>query len=312
MKTMNLFKTLIIIPFICFFSCINDDKVIEPVIANQLNINVDGTEYESINEKIGGNENCDILFINASYYDKNKIDFTIKFDISKEGKLIKVWYEEYKLPLISSQVKKIFLTPNFNPTSTFDVSNFNYDPSTGQVKFNFNGTLYFESDNNAVRNVSGEIEIKSLKSIDCNIAKTGLNYYSNDLNLFSFHNMRIKYINQTQLHRFFSNNGYNIDIYLMGDLWLYPLGEIIFNENDFTNKVEFNKAVGPIIADQIQLISGQQWKNFETSGKIIIGTKYFEKNQKVISGKLNLLIKDNGNIVYKLNGIEFKTSSFED
>ena len=302
---------LLILPLALLLSCHNNDEVIEPVIENQMKITIDGSEYESINESIEGNENCDRIFIQASYYDKNKIDFTIKFEISKEGNLLKVWYEEYILPLNTSQVKKIFLTPNFNPISTFSISNFIYNPTTGEVKFNFEGTVFYENDTAVTKKISGEIKVESLESVACSVAKTGLSYNSEELSLFSFYNDKIQYENQNQLHRFFSNNGYSVYLHLTKDLWDYPLGEIEFTEDDLVDRVDFFKAIGSIKADQIQSINNQQWKTYKTSGKIIIENKYTEGAEKVIKGKFILTIKDEGKLVYVLNGVEFKTGSFK-
>ena len=280
--------SILIFTALCF-SCNNDD--VGPVIDNQMNIDVDGEAYASINEKIGGNENCNQLYVSTSYYDENKIYFTVDFSFSKEGQLMRVMYGEYTLPMTTSQIKKIFVTPNFNPLSTFDISEFYYNANTGEVKFNFAGTVYYESDNKVVRNISGEIKIKSLRTTECIVSNTGLSYSSNDLNLFSISNNRTKYSDETQTHRFFSNNGYVVYMHLSGDLWNYPVGEIEFNEEDLQDKVVFTKAVGAIAADQLQNINSQIWKIYATSGKIIVENKYVEYNQKVISGKLLLTIK---------------------
>ena len=311
---MKLFKHIeiflvVIISFLC--SCSKEEISNELIVKNELNIEVNGTQYKSINEKIGGNENCDKLFINASYFDKNKIDFTIKFEISKSGQLLKVWYEEYILPNNSIQVKKIFLSPNFRPLSTFAITNFSYNNLSGEVKFNFAGIVFLENNINTSKNIEGNIKIESLKSVTCSISKTGLTFESPNLNLYSFYNSRIQFSNLTQQHQFFSNNGYKIYVNTISDLWNYELGEIVFSENANINNVEFAKAIGPIFADQIQNINQQQWTVYQTSGKIILLSKTIENNEKVITGKLNLKITENNVTIYELNGIDFKTGSFE-
>lgn len=311
MKTEIIFKGLICWFLIFLVSCENEEFQAEQVIENEANITIDGFEYKSINELIGGNENCDNLYINTSYFDKNKIDFTLKISVSKNGNLLGVWYEEYILPSNTPQLKKIFLTPNFNPLSTFHISNFNYNSQNGEVEFNFYGIVFLESDNVIQRNISGAIKIKSLKSIACSVAKTGLNYNSENLNLYSYFNSSSKYFDFTQAHNFFSNNGFFITLRSQSDLWFYPIGEINFNENNLYDRVEFKEAIGPIIASQFQQFNLQQWKEYETSGKIVIEEKYVEKNQKLIRGKINLYVKYNGVEVYNLNNIQFKTISFE-
>lgn len=311
MKTDVIFKGLIYWFLFFLVSCEKQEFEAEQVIENKANIAIDGFEYKSINEFIGGNENCEDLYLSASYYDKDKIDFTLKINVSRNGNLLGVRYEEYILPSNTPQLKKIFLTPNFNPLSTFNISNFNYNSQNGEVEFNFFGIVFLESNNDIQRNISGTIKIKSLKSIECSVAKTGLYYNSENFNLYSFFNSSSKYFGLTQTHSFFSNNGFLVILKTHSDLWFYPIGEINFNENNLNDRVEFKEAIGPIIANQFSTINQQQWKEYETSGKIIIEEKYIEKNQKLIRGKINLFVKYNGVEVYNLNDVQFKTISFE-
>ena len=311
MKQFKVIKIFFVLSISFLSSCNREEISSDVMIRNELDIIINGTNYKSINDQIGGNENCDKLFINASYVDKNKIDFTIKFEIAKNGQLLKVWYEEYVLPNNSVQVKKIFLSPNFRPLSTCTITNFSFNTSSGEVKFNFVGTVFLENDINTSKNISGKIKIESLKSVNCSISKTGLTFKSLNFNLYSFYNSRIQFSNLTQQHQFFSNNGYRVYINTISDLWNYQLGEIIFNENDTINNVEFAQAIGPFFADQIQNINQQQWKNYQSSGKIILLSKTTENNEKVITGKLNLKITENNLIIYDLNDIDFKTGSFQ-
>jgi hypothetical protein len=282
-------------------SCDREELI---VIENQFDINIDGTEYQSINENVYGNENCNTLYVNANYFFEDT-RFSILFDVSKEGDLIKVWYKEYDKQINS------FLLPNFDLLSTFTISDFYYDSITEEVKFNFEGTLYFEDNNTISRNISGKISIKELNTTDCRAVERSLYYDSDNFDLFVFAYKNTEFENQTQLHRFFLNNGFRIYLNLSDDLWFYPLGEINFDENSQTDKVEFAKYTGTLVADQIQRINEEDWKNFETSGQLIIEEKYTEKGDKMIRGKINLVVKDNGETLYTLNGIDFKTNSFE-
>lgn len=307
MKTLRIANLSILLSAALFYSCTDN----EPTVNNLMDIAINGKTYQAINETVGGNENCDILYINASFTDKNTIDFTINFHVAENGELLQVIYGEYTAPLNVSQIKKMFLTPNFNPTSGFTISNFSYNENTGAVKFNFNGTVLNTDDNTITRKISGSIDIKALPSVKCSVAKTGLTYSAKELNLFCVFPPRTKYSDLTQLHRFFSNNGYSIGMHLSGDLWNYPVGEIEFNEDDVLDRVEFKQLIGPLKASYIKMIRDEEWKAYETSGKIIIEEKYIEENEKVIKGRLQLTIKDNGQLIYSLDDVEFRTGSFE-
>lgn len=307
------FSTILkVIPFLLFFSCIDGRLPEEETeIENLLNITIDGEDYQLINESFGS-DLCDILHYNSYYYDKDKIRFRIDFEISKEGDLLKVWYDELKLPLEKGGGNvDIYLAPNYNPTSTFNISNFIYNENTGEVKFDFEGTVFYEMDNDKKRSLSGDFEMKVKPFVDCRYSKTGLNYQSDQLRLKSFLNSFSKSANQNQTHRFYSNNGFKIYIQTSGDLWLYPIGELFFTEDDHLDKVEFKQLIAPNQANQIRWINEADWENYETSGSINILNKYIEEGKKVIHGTINLLAKKDGELIYDLHGVEFKTGSFE-
>lgn len=308
MKKNLRFKIFSIVSILFSLSCGTDDTVLNPVIESKMEINVDGIEYTSINEEVYGSENCQKLYVNANYYKKNVINLSVYFTLSKDGNLLGVRYEER--PISGSGIIKIFLTPNFNPLSSFNISNFHYNPTTGEVSFNFNGTVFYENDNDVAKSISGKYKIHTLKNIECTVPDTGIYYDGEDIKLASYTHDITRYNNQAQEHRFFSNNGFAIYLHLTKDLSLYPSGEIIFNENDTIDSVAFKQIIGPIIANQMQNCKDHEWKEYETSGNIQIENTYIEKGEKMVSGTLNILVKDHEHVVYALNGIEFKTLSF--
>lgn len=308
MKVSSLLKFLVPVLFLLFLGCSSDDS--QNTTVDILKINVDGTSYNVSNENVVANENCEMIFINTQYYDKNNILFGLNIDISKEGKLVKVEYRENSDFATSSTVN-YFRTPYYNPLSTFSVDNFYYSSSTGELKFKFAGTLFLENISGESRLLEGEINLKTLQSLPCQAPILGLNFESETISLFS--NNPTAYTNSTgvQKHEFFCNNGYFITILLSGDLWDYNFGEYNFSENDILNKVEFKEALAPLMFGELNAGS-QQWKTYQTSGKIIVENKYTEHNQKVVSGKLNLEIRENGQLIHTLNGIEFRTYSLVD
>ncbi|WP_291724944.1 hypothetical protein [Bernardetia sp.] len=302
--------SLLMLSFLFFTSCSKEEE--KTTFKNKFEININGANYKSINEDIYGNENCDNIYVGASYANENgETLFHIRFQISKTGHLIEARYEEYATLSKNSNYINIFLTPNFNPLATFNISNFHYEPITEEVEFDFDGTVYYADDNSISRNISGSMQATSLKNIDCSVPNTGLEYFSSELNLFSFNNSASEYDNGLQLHRFFSNNGFRVYLSLSKDLWLQNSDEITFDENTSLDRVDFFETIGDLKADHFKHINEQDWKTYKTSGKIIIEEKYVEKGRNMVRGKLNILVKDNGKIIYNLNGIEFRTSSFE-
>lgn len=297
-----------------FFGCTNDDEIIQEQVEliNRSTIFLNGVKYESVNVINSGNENCDNLYVKTSFFKKDDIDIRLEINLSKTGQLHSVNYGEYKLPIVSFTVLKTFLTPNFYPLKTFSISNFNYNENTKELSFDFNGTVYFEQDNNVTRTFSGSIYNKSFRSIDCGIVKTGIDYKSLDFELHNFHSYRTKFANNTQQHRFFTNNGHILDINVEDDLWNLPIGEIDFNHNSINNNVTIRKQLGVVIANQWPNIMHHNWLIYNTQGKIYIENKEIINGTKKISGKIDLQMMENGNIVRTLYGIKFSTLSFQE
>ncbi len=308
---MNKIKFLSIIFLLLFISCeYNNDTIEKEIITNELIINVNGNDFKSYNEKIGGNENCNILNINTNYFEKDKYNFTIKFEISKEGELLEVKFEEYKYPLVSGVKKQVYLTPNFNPLQTFQISKFFYDENSRNINFDFEGTVFFEDDNSISKEVKGKIKIENFKTEPCAVTKHNLRYNKNNFKLFSNSSKIGKNSNGTQTRDFYTNNGYHLTMQLSQDIWNYTSDTLIFDENQPLDRVIFKELIGPLKADQIKKTTQTDWKNYKTTGKIIIQEKYKEKGMNMIKGSIDLIAKENGEIKYNLSGIEFRTGSF--
>lgn len=316
MKISKLVIFFSILTLLILTGCSNDDDSDfrpEEVVENSMNVEVNGENYESINENVGGNENCGSLYVSTAYYEEDKIQFSLNIDISKNGQLLEVSYDEYDLANDPSpRIRKKFLTPNYNPLRTFSISNFSYNQETGSLEFSFEGSVFWEEDNNIQRNLSGDIKIKSFKTIDCSIAKYRISHFSNNIDLFSYSSLRTKYTDGRQRHRFYSNNGFILDVKINGDLWNMPLGAIDINENSSQNSITLLKQSGDIVANQTPSLDQYEWKNYSTNGQIIIEEKTTENGHKLIIGRIVIDALQNNETIYSFENIEFKTGSFED
>lgn len=298
---------------IFFFSCNPENLSPEPEvqIVNKMLVDVNGESFEVINENISGNENCDKLYINTYYHDKDKIQFRVEFELSKTGQLLRVWYDEYTLPVLSGELARIYLTPNFNPTRTFEISQFYYNEETGEVRFKFQGTVFWEDNNSVTKELAGQIDINALPSMACSTIRSGISYFSEHFHLFSLTHNFIQSNDGTQRHRYFTNNGYILELHTDDDFWNIPLGTLDFDEKSHTNKITFQKQEGHIVANQLSHLDQYDWIDYQTSGQIIIEDKLIENNDKLITGKLNLTYRNEFGILTTLEGINFRTGSFE-
>lgn len=306
---MNTYNYFLIFFFPIFISCNEDDLNKELIIESSMSVSVDEVSYTLINENIGGNENCDRLLVSSYFYDENSIYFRLNIRVSTSGDLLHVWYDERDYTSNTPNLIKVFLTPNFNPLRSFSIANFEYDDFSGYLAFDFSGTLFQENFNSVERELVGSVEINQHKTINCEISNRNIRYYSSDLNLFGFFHSGTQFSDNSQLHRFFTNNGFIVELNLAQDLWQTPLGELPFNESSVTNNIHLFEQQGEIIASQTRITSQHEWKQYSTSGTIIIEDKMVENNERVIVGRVNMTASDNGEVIYEIQDLEYRTAS---
>jgi hypothetical protein len=283
---------------------------VEPETSLYLPLEVDGQKYEVLDIEAGGNENCESLYVGIHYFIKDSdISYPMKFVISTKGHLQSA--QVHRWP--HGVQRKVFLTPRFHPTATFNISDFSFDVVTGMVKFRYAGTVFWRYDNEQSLTVSGNVEVELALDIPCGLGVRGLEYESDEIGLFSLGLAHSRYSTGRQTHQFFTPDGYRIDLWTIGDLWNYPLGEEMeFVPNDYTKDwVEFYQMIGPLIANEHISVGDVQWKEYETSGTIVLENKYIENGDRMISGKMYLTIRDEGKQLYYLDGVSFRTGSHE-
>jgi hypothetical protein len=304
---------LLAMVLLSFASCNSSDDAEEIVVANLAKVTIDGTSYQSINERVVGNENCNSVYVGALYYDENNIRFYLRFEFLKNGELKRVWYEESLLPSSILDSGQIFLTPNFNAVSTFAIENFVYREFDNYISFDFEGKVFLENDENKVREISGTIESKSLIQVYC--ATTEYSMVLNDAS-FKFNSL---YYSGTkfpdtseQIHRYISNNGWIAEMKIEEDFWNLGSDEFTFDENS-DNRVEMSHYIGPILANQIPLVNPDQWQIYQTRGSFKIeGRTVIDNLYKEVYGTISMEVLLNDVVVYKVQGMKFTAPSLED
>jgi hypothetical protein len=306
-KIVNSLKFSVLAFLVLLVGC-EKSEVDTPTV--ELYVNMDGKVYEAYVGSEFGNESCENLLVSTQNYDieGEGYRFGIDFELSLQGDLLRIMYDEVG-PNYPNGL--FFLAPNFNPLSTFSISDFHYDPATGEIGFNYDGTVYYDRDNNVERHIHGRVHIESSQSIPCSFGVSGLSYKSPDINLFSLTLYRTESgFDLSQEHHFYSNNGYRVYLYFQGDPWHYPLGEITFSDASSPDRVEFAE-VASFFVVQVAFATDVEWKEYETSGSIVLEDKYIENGDPLISGKMYLTIKDEGRQLYYLDGVSFRVGSFE-
>ena len=309
----RIFKCVFILAtlVLSLLSCSSSDDAEKIWVTNLAAVKVDGKPYQSINENVWGNENCRNIYAGVYFHSKDNIQFRLKFELLKNGALRRVWYDEILLSNTSPLVTQIFLTPNFNPVSTFTIENFVYDEAENFVSFEFSGTVFLENHIATVREISGTYTNKELKRIACEVGNHSIVYNDETFKFNSVHYIASKFTNALpQTHRYISNNGFMIDMKMEDDFWNLPLTTYPIDENT-TNRIEVFHYIGPLIADQVPFILPSEWQLYTTKGSFTIEGKTHENGYKRISGKIDMEILLGPEVLYTIKGIEYSAASFE-
>lgn len=304
-------KILLLLSLVLIISC-SKEEIITPdvIIENSILVNIDNVPYKIINENVGGNENCNSIYVSSGFRINNRTKFYLNFGFLKNGKLKDIRYDEFDVNQSVSVVKGFF-SPQFNPVSKIEIKNYIYKPNENYISFEFEGTVYEENRVSNNRYISGKVEVKNLKKVSCGTQISKIEFENNELKFYSINYVRSKNsLSTNQTHTYLSNNGYKLNLKSNDDFWNLPLSTISFNEMSFNNKIEFEQYIGPLVAGQSLVLNIVDWKVYETRGNLTIEQKVIENGIKTIKGKINIEVLFQGNLIYTINNMDYSTGSF--
>ncbi len=303
--------------FICLAflsSCTSDnskeipDELVNVTISNESFIVDDQIQISS-------NENCDNVFVSARYNTPKNADsgFRIEFRLTKKGTLTNITLYNYR------ESGKEYQTVNFNADATMVIRNFEYNPTTKYLAFEFEGNLFEEDSNLFTLNVpqpqkfiKGNVKMKNILDSACISAFYMINFESNNLKFYTTASLGTKNLNlPINQHKtdFFSSNGYRITINSDTDLWDLPLGQTSFDNTTIENYFGFEKYIGNLRATDLGWIIPQDWKVYTTSGNYIIQEHVMEYGMRVTKGVFTMNVYDNGNLLYTIDNKNFQVIS---
>ncbi|WP_340065768.1 hypothetical protein [Ascidiimonas aurantiaca] len=306
--------------FFIFFStllvnCGADDDVSTQEFQETLNVRV-GTSDFYIGEGeddhlITGNTNCNKIFIHTLLKNEEK-EYRLSFELLKNGELKKVecWEASENLTPF-----KLYLTPNFKPASSVEITNFSYAPATNDIRFGFEGTLYLENEVNTskTKEISGFIELNSFRSIDCALTYLqSIEYNSSSFKFNSIYTSRMEYP-ETLLtdYQFVSNNGYILNLISENDLWEMPIGTYNFDMTSSINKVTLKEYKGSLLATQAGLYNEEDWELLDVSGHFTIDNKEESGIERKTSGKINVNVSLHDQLLFNISDMEYHTTSYK-
>jgi hypothetical protein len=311
---MNKFCLILVV---LFFSCCSDNDN-KDELDKIVNITI-GNENFVVNDQIqiSSNENCNNVFVSARYNTPKNADlgFRVNFRITKNGILDNITL------LNSRESGKEYQTANFNAESTMVIKNFEYNPTTKYLAFEFEGNL-FEEDGNLFtldvpqpqKFIKGNVKIKNVLDKACNAALYLINFETSNLKFYTTASLGTKNLNlPINQHKtdFFSSNGFRITINSDTDLWDLPIGQTNFDTTTIENYFGFEKYIGNLRATQLGWIRPQDWQVYTTSGNYIIQEHVTEYGgQKVTKGVFTMNVYENGNLLYTIDNKKFQVVSY--
>lgn len=307
----NLF---VLILFLIIQSCKDGGTEMLDDISSKLNVTINGEHFQTSDKKSGelitGNTDCNSIFI-YTIVSNNSKKYRINFELLKNGELIRVQCLEFPV----TGVNKLFMTQDFNPKASFQISDFHYSEVTNDIKFGFTGTLYLENEPQSqnTKKITGNIDIKSFEKAVCSLPfYQSITYDSSDFDFNTIHSNRNKNeVILVQNHNFYSNNGYKLTLNLRDDPWNLSTGTYQFNETSSSNRVQLEKYIGDIVATQTQTINENDWESLETVGYFTIDTKEIINSSKKIIGKITMSVYKENQKIFEINNMQYTTGSFE-
>lgn len=291
-------RLLLILMTIFIFSCSkesNEDNLPEVIIPkNSLILKVDGeTRNENI-VKISAVFCCNQkITINIDSKKNGITSQLLKIILLKNGELVCANFNDK-----NSDPTYDYQTPDFIPSSTFIIEDFEFVENK-KLTFKFSGNLFKKVYNyNHISqqiNINGIITINEFEKCICNSFNNSLQLNDN-IKFYDF-SMITQYNNSNQNISYVSNslNGYNFQIInLSNSLINMPLGTYIFDNISTSQKIIFQKYIGPTIHYYSNIYVPNYWKLFETQGNFTIIEKTQINGYNVARVKLNFTANYNG------------------
>lgn len=272
----------------------------------QFNLTVDGVTVRVPESAIVANENCESIFLSLDYLDKDRKEYKLRLNLTKEGYLKEVYFigNDYSL---NSSNPKMYWPQTFSPASTFEIKNFSYNHQLGTLVFGFEGKLFEEFDNADSIELNGNVSIENLSTIPCSFVPNRMYVRSNDFYFVNIKNHWSQTDTKVQQHWFHSNNGYRILFKTADNIWDYPIGRITFSDTDLLDKVALRKFIGPFRADQRPFEKEEEWLEFQTSGAFTIDRKFLLNDRQVIEGSIDFIAMNHeGEVIHKIERMRFR------
>ncbi|PVH24745.1 hypothetical protein [Sphingobacterium corticibacter] len=257
-------------------------------------------------------DHCGQLRIVTAIQENENSSAELAITVLTNGAIANVTYKT-----IRSSESERYEAPNMEVGRYFTVQNFNYDQSTKNLYFDFEGTVYTDSTNS--KQIRGKVNVASVKQTDCTSVIFEARSISEDFEFSTLSSNATRFNSgptsppdyELFRHHSFSTSGQYLSLQMAKDISELQGEKIDFKSDDEYYRVIYAEYYGPMIFGSNSYSSIQEyWKYYQTEGTIDIFQKYAgAKEDKIHQGSITMDILDEGTVYKKGVVIPFEASS---
>jgi hypothetical protein len=291
-------KKLIYIALVALgFSC-DDKKGIEKDI-NTFEISINNSPIVKNQAEFSVNENCGFIFSDVLVNN----DYSITMELSDAGVIRKILLFEL------NGNYRTYKSVDFIPSSNFNINNFFFDRQSKKIGFDFGGQLLNPQDNLKAINIKGKVEDKTLNIVECKEQPFSIKAKINNA-IYRENKIYILYqINGPSETFSFSEDGYSLVLLTAQELKNMSLKAYTFDNNSITNKISFEKYIGPVRSSLFidpPKIDGE-WEKYNYQGSFTILERITSNSRVFTKGvfSMNVYDKNTNELKYAITNGEF-------
>jgi hypothetical protein len=248
--------------------------------------------------EFSGNENCDHIFINTSFHNKEtETSFLLDIDLTREGGIRQILFVNY------ADNNRHYRTSDFNASETFQIENYAYDVISGSLYFDFSGTLYETNRELNTLQISGKVKMETLKSIDCSFIPWVVKA---DIDQTSYYAVQVfgKRASEKSEWISYSDSGFKITFLTAVEMKDLPIGVYKFTRNDLLNIVTIQNYTGISKATNANFLLGDEWATYEYEGEFFVEER-LEGPNSYTKGTFSVKAYRNDELVYVVKNGSF-------
>lgn len=257
---------------------------------------------------------CGQLRIVTAIQDNENSSAELEITILTNGEIVNVVYKTSH----SSNFQR-YQAPNMEAGKYFDIKNFDYNQSTKNLSFDFEGTVYVDSTD--TKRIRGKVNVASVKQIDCTSLIFEARSISEDFKFSSISSNSSRFVSGPVLPSPYENIKYHIrsakgqylSLQMANDISELVGQEINFSTEDEDYRVIYGEYYGPMLFGNDSYRSmDQHWKYYQTNGKIKVIAKRDDPKQSrgvIYQGMITMNLEYAGTPYRENIEIPFEASS---